>query len=101
MSGQDGSGTLLVLEICWSDGSGARMETYGPWTAADDCSHLGAIQEFVREWRELTGCEPQRLTLSIAMDPAAWKNRMQNAEGRAGPGPQPRSSRDGEVLSEA
>lgn len=66
----------VVLEIIWSEGSVPKAEVYGPWEAADDESHLGDVREFMQEWRRLTGCAPERVTMAIVRDPAEWIGKM-------------------------
>jgi hypothetical protein len=65
----DASGKLIVLHVHWTDGGTARQETYGPWTAADDESHLEQIFSFMRAWPRVTGCEPSSVTMAIVTDP--------------------------------
>jgi hypothetical protein len=47
-------------------------ETYGPWAAAADDSHLAAIGEFIRSWPERSGVMPEKVTLVLCTDPGAW-----------------------------
>jgi hypothetical protein len=63
------AGQMLVVTMQWSEGSTARQETYGPWTAAEDESHLEQIVAFLKDWRKATGCEPSSATLAVVTDP--------------------------------
>jgi hypothetical protein len=64
---------FLVVRVDWDDEEGtARHETYGPWAAAEDDSHLAAITGFVKGWPARTGVLPKTVTLVACVDPAAW-----------------------------
>lgn len=63
------AGQMLVVHMQWTEGSTARQETYGPWTAAEDESHLEQIVTFLKDWRKATGCEPSSATLALVTDP--------------------------------
>jgi hypothetical protein len=62
----------LVVHITWLHRGEVCTETYGPWTAADDDSHMASIAEFVKAWPRKTGLEPLSVVLALAIDPAAW-----------------------------
>lgn len=59
----------LVVTLQWSEGGIARQETYGPWTPADDDSHLEQITAFMKAWRKATGCDPAAATMAVIVDP--------------------------------
>jgi hypothetical protein len=63
---------FLVLHFAWLDQGTPRQETYGPWPAAGDDSHLTAISDFVKGWQKRTGILPAAVTLALCVDPAAW-----------------------------
>jgi hypothetical protein len=63
---------LLVVHAEWIADGVPRRETYGPWTAADDGSHLEKISEFAKAWSGRTGILPVSLTLAVVVDPAEW-----------------------------
>jgi hypothetical protein len=64
----------IVLHFWWTEGSTARQETYGPWPVAgeDGDAHLEQIVSFLRDWKRVTGLEPDTVTMALVMDPAAW-----------------------------
>lgn len=62
---------FLVVQVKWDDGE-SRQETYGPWAAAADDSHLAAIGEFIKSWPERSGVMPEKVTLVLCTDPGAW-----------------------------
>lgn len=70
---------VMVLHIQWTQDGTARQETYGPWTADDDLSHMQQIAAFLRDWQRLTGCAPSAATLAIVMDPGAWMRQHPSA----------------------
>lgn len=61
----------LVVEIEWTQDGEGRREIYGPWTPAEDDSHLADIKRFVIGWQDRTGTTPERVTLSLCLDPEA------------------------------
>jgi hypothetical protein len=71
----------IVLHIWWTEGSTARQETYGPWTATGDESHLEQIVAFMRDWQRLTGCVPSSVTMALVQDPAAWAREREPVTG--------------------
>lgn len=79
--------SLLVLTYQWTEpgdgfgGPSARQETYGPWTVADDESHLEQVFAFIRDWPRLTGCEPSAITMAQLTDPAAWAQEREAQQG--------------------
>lgn len=67
----------LVVQIDWTDGSIPRTETYGPWfidpqeTWLFDPSdeHTREVHQFLQDWQAASGCEPQRVVLTLVQDP--------------------------------
>jgi hypothetical protein len=74
---------MVVVHLWWTEGSIPRQETYGPWIVADNEAHLAQIQDFLRDWRAVTGCPPDVATMALVMDPAAWVH--ERAATAAGP----------------
>ncbi len=66
------AGQFLVVHVGWDDEGTPRGETYGPWAAAEDDSHLAEITGFVRAWPERAGFVPGAVTLALCTDPGAW-----------------------------
>jgi hypothetical protein len=62
----------LVMEIEWEQDGESRREIYGPWTPAEDDSHLAAITRFVKGWHDRTGITPESVTLCLCVDPEEW-----------------------------
>lgn len=64
----------VVLTFQWRDSSAGlmRSETFGPWVADEDETHLAAIRDFVLDWQRLTGLKADVVTMAIAFDPDAW-----------------------------
>lgn len=83
---------MLVLTYQWTevgDGAGgpsARQETYGPWTVAEDESHLEQVFAFIRDWPRLSGCEPSAITMAQLTDPGGWM-REREAQRTRDPAP--------------
>jgi len=66
------AGRFLVAVVEWDESGEGRQETYGPWAASEDDSHLAAIGEFVRAWPERAGVLPKTVTLTLCLDPLAF-----------------------------
>ena len=61
---------LLVIHVFWTEGGTPRSETYGPWTAAQDESHLEQVSTFIRGWHRLNGSATAvSATLAVVTDP--------------------------------
>ena len=75
-------GQLLVVHICWTDRGTPRQETYGPWPAADDLSHMEQISAFLKDWHSITGRTADSATLALVMDPAASLRDPEVPDGR-------------------
>ncbi len=80
------AGRLLVAVVEWDEDGEARQETYGPWAAAEDDSHLAAIGEFVKGWPGRAGVLPKTVTLVLCIDPGAWPAGEAQAVTAAGSG---------------
>lgn len=61
-----------MVEVGWTEGGLPRCETYGPWQVAEDESHLAAVRDFMKAWRETTGQAVERAVMSLAQDPQQW-----------------------------
>lgn len=83
------AGQMLVVHMQWSEGSITRQETYGPWTATENESHLEQIVTFMKGWREATRCRSSSATLAIVTDPRQFPERadrgVPGAPGEDGP----------------
>jgi hypothetical protein len=60
---------MIVLHYEWDEDGTTRQETYGPWYAAADESHLELITAFMRDWERLNG-HPSSVTMALVTDPA-------------------------------
>lgn len=60
---------MIVIHMQWTEGNSARQETYGPWTVADDESHLEQIFTFMKGWRRLKGQDTLSATMALVTDP--------------------------------
>lgn len=69
-------GQMLVVHVWWTEGSAARQETYGPWAAAEDLSHMEQITAFLKDWKAATGCEWHEVTLAVVIDPKRLPERL-------------------------
>jgi hypothetical protein len=62
----------LVVGVEWEQDGESRREIYGPWTPAEDDSHLGGITRFVTGWQDKTGITPAAVTLYLCVSPEEW-----------------------------
>ena len=62
----------LMVEVEWEQDGGTCQEIYGPWTPAEDDSHLEALTRFVKGWQDRTGITPVAVRLWLCIDPEEW-----------------------------
>jgi len=69
----------IVVHLKWAEPDGVpRQETFGPWTAAGDDSHLGPITAFMRDWSRLVSDGARDAVMELvtapvlAVDPGEW-----------------------------
>lgn len=63
---------LITVELSWDDHGRPATETFGPWEAREDESHLGEITEWLKQWRELASGPPVRVVMTLIRDPQQW-----------------------------
>lgn len=59
----------IVMEIEWEQDGVSRREIYGPWTPAEDDSHLDGITRFLKGWHDKSGINPADVRLALCLDP--------------------------------
>lgn len=75
----------IVVHLKWTEGGPPRQETFGPWTPADDDSHLGPITAFMRDWSRLVGDGADEAVMellthpAVATDPGEWVRQREDA----------------------
>jgi hypothetical protein len=74
------AGQTIVLHFWWTEGSTTRQETYGPWEAREDDSHLERITGFVKDWQQATGCMPSSVTMAIVTTPEQFAEEIAERE---------------------
>ena len=63
----------LVVHLKWTEAGGTpRQETFGPWTVADDDSHLERIAAFMRDWNRVAGDGAEDAVMVALADPDEW-----------------------------
>ena len=72
----------LVVHLKWTESDGApRQEIFGPWTPADDDSHLERIMTFMRDWNRLVGDGAEDAVMVAVQDPDEWVRQRESASG--------------------
>jgi hypothetical protein len=81
-AGAEGHPDLIVLTLQWREPATglASQETFGPWTASEDLSHMIAASDFIAGWHRLTGLKADVATVAIVADPA---ERLRELEAKA------------------
>jgi hypothetical protein len=70
---------FLVLHLKWTDADGTqRQEMFGPWTVAEDDSHLEHVTAFMGEWRSLV--TPEDAVMVALVDPDEWVRQQKGSD---------------------
>ena len=62
----------LVVHLRWTEGGALRQDIFGPWTVADDDSHLERITAFMRDWNRIVGDGAEDAVMVLLADPGEW-----------------------------
>ena len=77
----DASAVFVFLAITWDEADGEYCDAFGPFLVCQDGSHLGAIEDTMKDWRSRYS---ERLNMAAHLFATGYERRLDSTPKRAG-----------------